>query len=215
MLIIHSSMLAKTELPPTGSIIILAEQGDSFPAQVVEKIMKHKSCSIRFLPKDPGDIEIAFEIGKIIGSDKDAACILPEGDLKKTLIKAGLKSSTQPKPRKRSADSAAKAPEKKASPVKEEEFPMPKPADGLKKEQTEPVKKPAKKRKSRSSFEKILEESGINASEADGIKKAVAASNEPISYELQLRFAYPGDPKAAEIFEKTKDRFDELKKSVS
>lgn len=210
--IIQSELLTDDHLKEAGRIIILAGQNSVFPAVIAAKIIGAKDRSIRFVsdPEDP--IEIAFVLGQISaeckGTDKIDACIRDTGMLGKLGISEWkIKRSSDPAKKKPGITQTRKKKAVSTQIVKQskEEEIMPPPV----------VEKPKRSRKKTDSFLELIKECGVDPEMEGHIRNAVSKSDVALVYDMQLRFELPGDERAEIIYEKTKDRFDELKKALS
>lgn len=231
ILIAQPQFLTSINIADYTSTVILASEKDSMPIEAAKAILKAKDVSFAQLPSKADDTTTALILGKIIGTygDFEDATVLVTGEkLKKALTAAGVKTSAPVKKKTAAAKSskskpAAPAPSKESKDMQanagEAMKPAPKrkaPSKMTAKQEIsdnagpEP-KKNAGKKSSEKDFEVILKECGVKKEEMAGVRQAVLDAGEEISYEMRLRFNVPGATRPAEIYERTRSKFKELK----
>ena len=231
ILIAQPQFLTSINIAEYTSIVILASEKDSMPIEAAKALLQAEDFSFAQLPPKTDEITTALILGKIIGAygDFEDATVLVTGEkLKKALTSAGVKTSVVIK-KKTAATKSSKAKPAVPAPSKEsrdlqanageEVKPAPKrkspPKVTAKQEISDNAgpapKKNARKRLSGQGFEEILKECGVKKEEMAGVRQAVLDAGEEISYEMRLRINVPGAARPAEIYERTRSRFKELK----
>lgn len=174
-----------------SKIMILCEDGESFAAQDVSKMLA-LSAQMTPIPKSASS---AFAFGKIAGSmsgkPEDIVVLTSDAEVSAAAEAFGYSTSIG---KTKSRSVKPKAPRKKVTEI----MTPPETPSG--------EKVPAK-------FAAILKNAGVTDADPEKILDAVKSSQEYVSYELQLRLKLMDGEKAADVYGKTKDKFAELKKA--
>lgn len=198
-------------------IILLARVDESIPVETVKNLFEcGAEVSVSVLTKQADDMELAFSIGSLVGENggTDNVTIsldsVPAKDLLKRMGMDGALLSTQKRATTKKK-SAARTSRTKSGVVKTEKVTVTaQPA----REKAAAGSKTAARAKFQPAFLKILKECTVSKEYAGSIAKAVQESAESISYELRLQLNVMDRAVSADIYAKTKDRYNELKELV-
>lgn len=217
VLITQPNSLPASGLNLYSLIILLARAEESIPVETVKNLFEcGAEISVSVLTKQADDMELAFSIGSLVGENGgtdnvtislesvSAKDMLKRMGMEKALYTAQKRSVS----RKKTGSARATKTEQKA-----EASPIPEKAPSAIKQikgetsgsrKTGSVKLPA-------AFSKILKECSISKEYAASVAKAVQDSAESISYELRLQLNIMNRDESADVYAKTKDRYDEMK----
>ena len=188
---------------------IFCKDDDMFPAETVNVMLQCKSAEIIKMP-DMEPVSFAFFIGKMVGENKNTEFTATFSDSSlNALIKSISKSQAKPAARKRKAAPKAKQEKTPETEPKQDAVPF---SGAMNMPESEPENTTTTKTAVPDAFVKILKECKVQTKYHKSVFKAVQDAGEVLSYEMRLRMNIPNNPDTPSIYEKTKDRFTELKK---
>jgi len=241
MILISQASTLPEDIPARQyeTIYILYSDKDVIPVGTAQSLMAQNSqVYFEQIPAKADDITLSLVIGRLVTEYPSAVILVSSEKIKKAVVSLGghveppKKKETASKkkvetsgtkrissgPPKKVAGSgteeAGKEKEKTkrstiAKQTKSAETGAAKPAAAVK------IGSVTRTRKPRDPFDKILHECGIESGYWKGIRAAVDAADEELSYEMRLRFNIPDAATVADIYEKSIARFKELKAAVT
>lgn len=217
VLITQPNSLPASGLNLYSLIILLARAEESISVETVKNLFEcGAEISVSVLTKQADDMELAFSIGSLVGENGgtdnvtislesvSAKDMLKRMGMEKALYTAQKRSVSR---KKIGSTRTTKAEQKtEALPMQEKASSAVKPVKG----ETNSGRK-AGLAKLPAAFSKILKECSVPKEYAASVAKAVQDSAESISYELRLRLNIMNRDESADVYAKTKDRYDEMK----
>lgn len=218
VLITQPHSLPTDGLSEYSLIILLARVDESIPVETVKNLFEcGAEVSVSVLTKQADDMELAFSIGSLVGENggTDNVTIsldsVPAKDLLKRMGMDGALLSTQKKTTAKRKSTVrnpgAKSGRATAGKATDSTLQPPKEKVATSSKVIASAKLPA-------AFLKILKECLVSKEYAGSIAKAVQESAESISYELRLQLNVMDKAVSADIYSKTKDRYNEMKELV-
>ena len=241
MILISQASTLPEDIPARQyeTIYILYSDKDVIPVGTAQSLMAQNSqVYFEQIPAKADDITLSLVIGRLVTEYPSAVILVSSEKIKKAVVSLGghveppKKKETASKKKteasgtkkissgfaKKGAESSAEeAGKEKEKTKRSTAAKQTRSADvgGTKPAAAVITGKPVRTRKPRDPFGKILYECGVESEYWNGIRAAVEAADEELSYEMRLRFNIPDAAAVADIYEKSKARFKELKAAVT
>ena len=227
VLITQPNSLPTSGLEKYSLILLVAHAEEAISAETVKALFDcGTEVSVHVLTKQADDMELAFSIGALAGENggmDNVMISLNSATAKEMLKRMGMEKALY-SPQKRASTKRKSAAKPAASDITKDEIKKTRAKKSVenhteKKDSVRSQTNEKKEGKNKSvrfsaAFMKILKSCAVDTAYADGIAKAVRESAESISYELRLQLNLMNREVSADIYAKTKDRYDELKALV-